>query len=220
MAFRVRIRGMRLLSILLMYCCTSVGQSLSIGVTGGGRPTDDLGYAATPESRRYVAGPMLELGLPFGMAIEVDSLYHRNTYRIVNGNFAGYIVGTNAQIPGSFRYFSSTGFPFPSSKPFVEAGFAPRTISGTISESGVSIDLATGRQTPFSNTVKTNWSASLGVVAGGGVQFGIGHLRLSPEVRYTHWTSTPINGSLGDGRSFASNQEQVDFLIGIGWKLR
>src|ERR1035438_10172478 len=92
MAFRVRIRGMRLLSILLMCCCTSAGQSLSIGVTGGGRPTDDVGYAATPESRRYVAGLMLELGLPFGLAVEVYALYHRNGYRIGNGNFAGYIV--------------------------------------------------------------------------------------------------------------------------------
>lgn len=211
---------MRLLSILLVYCCASAGQSLSIGVTGGARATDDVGYAATPESRRYVVGPMLELGLPFGLAVEAGALYHRNGYRVANGNFAGYIVESERANSWEFPILLKYRLPVPLVKPFVEAGFAPRTISGTISESGVSIDLATGRQTPFNNSVKTNWSSSFGVVAGGGVQFGFGRLRLSPEVRYTHWTSTPINGSFGDGASFSSNQEQVDFLIGVGWKLR
>jgi hypothetical protein len=58
------------------------------------------------------------------------------------------------------------------------------------------------------------------VGAGGGVQFGVGRLRVSPEVRYTHWTSTPINGFFSDGPSYSSTQEQVDVLIGIGWKIR
>jgi len=77
----------------------------------------------------------------------------------------------------------------------------------------------TGAATPFSSTVKTNWSPSLGIVAGGGVQFGIGRLRLAPEVRYTYWNSTPINLSFGDGPSYASNQQQVDVLLGISWKI-
>jgi len=105
-------------------------------------------------------------------------------------------------------------------KPFAEVGLAPRSISGTISESGFSVNIPTGQQTPFSGSSKTGWSSSVGVVAGGGVQFGVGRLRLSPEVRYMHWTSAPINGSFGDGQSFYSAQEQVDVLIGIGWRIR
>jgi hypothetical protein len=56
-------------------------------------------------------------------------------------------------------------------------------------------------------------------VTGIGVQFGLGRLRMSPEARYTHWTSTPIYGTFGDGPSYYSTQEQVDVLIGIGWRI-
>jgi hypothetical protein len=103
-------------------------------------------------------------------------------------------------------------------KPFVEVGLAPRSITGTISDSGVSVNLMTGQLTPFSGSSKTNWSNSMGVVTGGGVQLSIG--RVSPEVSYTHWTSTPINGSFADGPSYSSTQEQVDVSVGIGWKIR
>ena len=97
---------------------------------------------------------------------------------------------------------------------------APRSISGTISESGVNVNLLTGQQTPFSGNSQTAWSNSVGVVTGAGVQLGVGRLRVSPEARYTHWTSTPINGTFSDGPSYYSTQEQVDILIGIGWRIR
>jgi hypothetical protein len=58
------------------------------------------------------------------------------------------------------------------------------------------------------------------LVIGGGVQFGIGRLRLSPGVRYTHWNNTPIVGTFGNGPSWESTQNQVDILVGIEWKIR
>jgi hypothetical protein len=58
------------------------------------------------------------------------------------------------------------------------------------------------------------------LVVGGGIQFSIGRLRLSPGVRYTHWNNTPITGVYGDGPSWESTQNQVDILVGIAWSIR
>jgi hypothetical protein len=212
--------GMRHFSILFLSCCACAGQSLSIGITGGGRPTDDVTSSATPESRRYVVGPMIELGLPLGFAVEFDALYHRNGYLVEHSNFAASVVESERANSWEFPILLKYKLPIPKVKPFAEVGLAPRSISGTISESGVNVNVLTGQQTPFSGSSKTDWSNSVGVVAGGGVQFGVGRLRVSPELRYTHWTSTPINGFFSDGPSYYSTQEQVDVLIGIGWKIR
>jgi hypothetical protein len=163
---------------------------------------------------------MIELGLPYGFALEFDALYHRNGYLIANGNFAGSVIESERANSWEFPILLKYKLPLPGVKPFVEVGLAPRSISGTISESGVNVNLLTGQQTPFSGSSKTAWSNSVAVVTGVGVQFGMGRLRLSPEARYTHWTSTPISGTFGDGPSFYSTQEQVDILIGIGWKIR
>jgi len=163
---------------------------------------------------------MIELALPAGFAVELDALYHRNGYLIENSNFSGSIVESERANSWEFPILLKYKLPVFKVKPFAEVGLAPRSISGTISESGFSVNIPTGQQTPFSGSSKTGWSSSVGVVAGGGVQFGVGRLRLSPEVRYMHWTSAPINGSFGDGQSFYSAQEQVDVLIGIGWRIR
>jgi hypothetical protein len=163
---------------------------------------------------------MAELGLPWSFAIEVDALYHRNGYLIGYGNFAGSIIESERANSWEFPMLFKYKLAVPKVKPFVEVGLAPRTISGTISESGFDVDIMTDQRTPFSAVAKTNWNSSFGIVTGGGVQFGMGRLRLSPEVRYTHWTSTPINGTFGDGPSYRGTQEQVDVLIGIGWRVR
>lgn len=107
----------------------------------------------------------------------------------------------------------------PMAKLFFEIGFAPRTISGTITNTGVSINGTTGQQTPFSNSMGTNWTSSVGVVAGGGVQFGLGRLRVLPELRYTYWPNTSINMTFSNGPSFHSNQQQFDLLVKIGWRI-
>lgn len=195
--------------------------------------TDDVTFAATPESRRYVLGPMVELGLPLGFAVEIDALYHRQGYLIPNlSSLSGIsedqtlpIISLSAaeseranswEFPILLKY----KLPIAKVKPFLEVGIAPRTISGTIVMSGETLNIETGQAMPYINTSKTDWSASVGIVAGGGIQFALGPLRLAPEVRYTHWTTTPINVSFGDGPSFASSQEQIDVLIGVFWKIR
>jgi hypothetical protein len=159
---------------------------------------------------------MVELGLPLGFAVEVDALYHRTDYFIETPNEGPQSGRANSwEFPVLLKYKLGT----PLIKPFVEAGVAPRTISGTVNDTDTSILAGAGVATTSSFSSNTNWKASLGVVLGGGVQFGLGPLRISPEVRYTHWTSTPINETFANGPTIHSTQQQADILVGIAWKV-
>jgi hypothetical protein len=211
------------ISIVLLAGQACLGQSVSIGVKAGGRLTDDMSSigAATSESKRYIVGPTLEFGLPLGLSVEVDAMYQRQGYQ---ASFSGPIGGStdwvraNAwEVPVLARY----KLPIPILKPYVEAGVAPRLMSGA-SDSSIysSMDIPTGVVTYGHSHGAANWPDSVGTVMGAGVQFGFGSLRLAPEVRYTRWNSTPINESGSYGYEFHSAQNQVDLLLGVSWKVR
>jgi hypothetical protein len=202
-----------------LFCCACAAQSITLGVTGGGRVTDDVSCCATPESRRYVLGPTVELGLPLNLSVEFDVLYNRQGYQIPFSNVGNSGLQTERENDWQFPILLKYNLAVPMARPFFEIGFAPRTISGTITNTGVSVNGTTGQQTPFTNTMATNWTSSVGVVAGGGVQLGFGRLRVSPELRYTYWPNTSINVTFSNGPSFQSNQQQFDVLVNIGWQM-
>jgi hypothetical protein len=184
-----RLRSLFLIAAGALTCSVSFGQSLAIGAIGGMRATNDLtGEAATSVSGRYVLGPKLDIGLPFGLGFEVDALYRRQ------GSW---------EFPMLLKY----KLPFPRIKPFLEAGYAPRVINGTV------------HYYTNGTTDDTDYPTSEGIVVGGGVQFGIGRLRLAPAVRYTHWNNTPVVVYFGNGPQSQSTQNQADILLGISWKL-
>jgi hypothetical protein len=209
-------------SVFLLCSCACLAQPVTIGVKGGIRATDDISsnglFATASESKRYVVGPMLELGLPFGLAVEVDALYRREGYRTTFGNFAGTSFSRETANSWEFPLLLKYKLPLPVAKPYVVAGYAPQVINGQINSNGFSIDVGTGVQTFFTSHTGTNWDVSHGLVVGGGIQFGIGALRLSPEVRYTYWNNASINVFFSDFM-FHSAQNQVDVLVGIGWKV-
>src|ERR1700691_5923584 len=93
------------------------GQSIAIGVIGGGRVTGDLtGEAATSVSKRYALGPELDIGLPLGLGIEVDALYRREGYQ--SSFSAPFEEHANSwEFPMLLKY----RLPFPLIKPFIEA---------------------------------------------------------------------------------------------------
>jgi len=62
--------------------------------------------------------------------------------------------------------------PFLIVNPYVEAGYAPRMINGSVDTNSIAINLEAGQQTFSRFHLPTNWDTSHGVVAGGGVQFG------------------------------------------------
>ena len=199
--------------------CLCFGQSLSVGVIGGVHGTDDITGAATSESKRYIVGPALDLGLPFGLGVEFDVLYSREGYRTSYGNFAGSSFTSERANSWQFPLLARYKLPFPFLKPFVEAGYATGILPGSTSINTISIDLLTDIATFGRLHESTNWKTNHGFIAGGGVQFGLGRLRLAPELRYTHWNNPAITGTYADGPSYQSTQDQVDVLVGISWRL-
>ena len=199
--------------------CVCYGQSFAVGVIGGAMATGDLtGAGATGVSKRYVAGPALDVGLPLGLGVEVDALYRREGYQTGFGNFAYSIFSDERANSWEFPMLLKYRLPLRGVRPFVEAGYAPRVIRGTTSSDYVQYFPSL---LPVSHTTQTtHWPVTHGLVIGGAVQFGIGRLRLSPAVRLTLWYNTAISGVYADGPSWQSKQNQVDVLLGIGWKIR
>lgn len=223
---------MRYLTFFLT-CCFCAGQSITIGVIGGGRVTDDVSSFNTPEanlvsgvpafrleSRFYDVGPAIEIGLPHRLGIEFDALYHRQAFFYTFYHDTIYRTynerDNNWDFPVLLRYNPR----WLGVNPFAEAGVAPRTMTGRIVETGQS-DYIT-LSPPGTSIAPASDSPSVGFVAGGGLQFNPGRLRLAPQVRYTRWFTTPVSGMDGGiyQGTFSSNLNQVDVLVAIGWRLR
>jgi hypothetical protein len=200
--------------------CICVAQSVSIGVRGGARVTADLSGDALSESKRYLAGPMVELSLPFGLGAEVDALYSREGYRASSSNFAGTFDARERASVWQFPMVAKYRFPFPLVKPVVLGGYSTRVMNGTLQANGVNIDPSTGARTPYSLDTSEHLASSHGFVLGGGVQVGIGGLHVSPEIRYTRWSSSPIRAiETLSGSRYASSQNEIAILVGISWKV-
>ena len=198
------------------YC---VAQSLSFGVVGGVRTTDDINFAATSESKRYIVGPMVDVGLPFGFGAEFDALYAREGFRAdISTPITSALINSRSgvwQLPFMVKH----SIPFPVVKPFAEIGFSTRIMNGTLARNETTEVLANGTETVSFNTRgDANWPKSYGLVMGGGVRLHAARLQLMPQVRYTHWSSTPILLPFGDGPTIQSTQNEFDVLVGIGWK--
>ena len=109
-------------------------------------------------------------------------------------------------------------------RPFVGVGYAPRLAQGSAGEfqSFTIVNPLNGSNISFYSLDRppASWDLSHGAVVSGGAEFRIGGLRMSGEVRYTHW-NRPLSASIGStGFLYRSAQNQADVLLGLGWKLR
>jgi hypothetical protein len=202
-------RRLILLTSLLL-CPVAFGQHLfSFGIKGGVPLTDPLtegtfsNFAGVDEvtqvfsaSKNYVIGPMVELNLPFGLSVEADALY-----RPLNLTTLTELLPQSSESRLSTDV-SSMEFPIlakyhflhlPVVKPYVGAGPIFRYV---------------GSQVPY--------LSKSGFALGGGVDFKLLLVRISPEIRYSHWghdsASPLLNVSLPP-----SNQNQAEFLIGLSF---
>jgi hypothetical protein len=210
------------ISAFLMVAANALlpAQSLSIGVKGGVRASDDFQYGATSESRRYVVGPAATIALPLGFAIEFDALYRRQGYSASYGTPVYTSSIREADNVWEFPLLVRYRVPFPRIRPFAEAGWAPRITHGSEDLSGSYLSqLNPTTYTYYSGRSHTAWPTMHGAVVGGGIQFTAGRLQVAPEVRYTHWTRQAISGSFPDGPDYGSTQNQLDILLGISWRL-
>ena len=147
------------MATIILSASVCLGQPLSIGVTGGGRATDDV-IGATAESRRYVVGPMVELGLPWSFGVESDALYHRSGYLTGYGNFADFSHRKRARkllgVPDSAQVQARGA----QSQTFHRGGTgAAHHLRNDLGIRRFSIDIMTGQRTPFSSVERTDWSS-------------------------------------------------------------
>jgi hypothetical protein len=164
------------------------GAGLKIGVpaTDAFRISNfpDVVSPFTAEAPRYTIGPYVEVRLPDRMAVEVDALYRSYDFR--SGAF-----GASAS-SWEFPVLVKHRFPVPLVKPFFDAGVSFSRLSDI----------------KFSSL---NHRSNYGVVVGGGVEFNLLLLKVSPEIRYTGWAFRNFDGQV------QSNRNQLAVLVGFGF---
>lgn len=144
-----------------------------------------------PDSRNYIVGPMVELRLPFHLAIEADALYRPvNVTTFVN---TGSTVITTGSDYSTWEFPVLAKYRFPSHivKPYIEAGPSFRSTARNIDQ-----------------------ISSNGVTVGAGVEVQALLLRVAPEFRYTHWGEDSHSAAQ---QLYSSKQDQVEFLVGFSF---
>lgn len=218
-----------LLSTLLLLCSPYVlkAQQIGVGVKGGIRASDDVdGFSLrSSESKRYIAGPMVELRLPWRLGVEFDALYRRFGYTSESdqGSLSHAIIRERAN-SWEFPLLAKYRLPGRLVQPFVGAGYDWRTVKGSdISSgyylSGVTTDPPADIYTYYFNRhSNTNYPISHGVVISGGLDVNGRHLRVSPEFRYVRWSEQFLSSVGGDGSYFLeSPRNEFLILVGISW---
>lgn len=189
--------------------------SLPISVSGGfkiGAPINDspkrYDVFSTYDQSRWTGGPAVELHLPYRFSIQFEALYRtyreKSTYPFrFDRNASLYLTQSDQKtnvwdFPLMVKYRFQVG----SIRPFVNAGYYWSRESSERS----SFYSCTGPEgsclppgSPFPDPrggYSENTSTQRGIVAGAGIEFKMGHLRISPEVRF----SRPTYGSPRDNR--------------------
>ena len=157
--------------------------------------TNRLGFA--PDNRQYAIGPTFGVRLPYGLSVEGDALWHRQTVGL--GNFGGFSANAHVdswQVPVMLKFTAGDG-PI---APLFGAGAAFRRTN----ESDLGSNLLNG----FSGS-----SNSAGFVAGGGVRFRAGPVNITPEIRYTRWNRSGVLGNVVD--ALVGSNNQTELLVGF-----
>jgi opacity protein-like surface antigen len=156
-------------------------------------------------NHRYLVGGTLQVNFPARFSIEVDGLYRRVGFQHQYVNEVPPSVGklgVQRSTANSWEFpvlgkVALSGGPI---RPFADAGASFRSITG--GKSGIA---------HFVPELGHDFTA--GFTFGGGVEFKLGRMRISPEFRYTHWGtenfSDPVNSLLH------TNLNQGDFIVGI-----
>ena len=162
--------------------------------------------AAVP---RYEWGVSGEFHLYKHLRFEIDGLIKRGGFNsVLPSPGGGYMYNPTTfnwwEIPGLFKTNVSLGHV----RPFIDFGPTYRHIS-TIHQETYAADLPLGYA--IDNTSFALYDRnSFGGVAGIGITFKKGPVRISPEVRYTRWA----NGAF-EYPGLKTNLDQGDFLLGF-----
>lgn len=190
----------------------AIAQRVSVGVKGGLST-----FRTTPgndESKPYIIGPSVEVGLPAGFAVEADALYQR-----LGSSQAFY--GTIGQQTFSYTYreraksweFSLLGKKYFRSQlallqPYIGTGFSFRTISTHVDTTS---SVTSGQDLALTSSASHRTDRlplNTGVVAAAGLRVNTGLISLLPEFRYTRW---------GASSETVTRKNAGRFLLGINF---
>jgi len=206
------------MKLALLVCAVTVGaiaQPVSVGVKFGVPVTDALETfrgnqaAYVSNTHRYLVGPTVQLNLPFRFSIEVDALYRRLGYEY--NQFAGPGSPTSTRtVANSWEFpvlgkYAIWGGP---ARPFIDAGANFRHITGVNQIRSTLAAVNVNVTAP-----EFNEDSDIGFVFGGGVEFKLGHVRITPELRYTRWGSENFRDPVAS--LLRTNKNQGDFILGL-----
>lgn len=164
--------------------CGPIGIGFTAGVpaTGVVMSSSQAGGRFGATGGGFVIGPTVEIRLPFGLGVEGDALY-----RAINRG----PYGSNWEFPILVRYRLP-----------LRKRFSPFVVGGA------SFDRNNVLQYYSIGPPQT----TTGPVIGAGLETRLWRTRISPEVRYTHWTGDFGNFAFGAN---LINRNQIDFLFGV-----
>jgi opacity protein-like surface antigen len=182
--------------VLLLGAIAAFSQPFSAGVKVGAPFTDVLNavngsgsIAANTSTDRFIVGVTAELHLPLGLSIEGDVLYRRFSYQPIP------TILSSSSNAWEFPIVAKYKFPSRIVRPYIDGGVAWNTLQGVASS--------------ISSELKD--STTTGIVLGAGVEIKALIIKISPEIRYTRWTSQAFTAA----SLLQLNQNQADFLVGI-----
>ena len=188
---------MRSLLFLLALAGGALAQPFTAGVKVGVPLTDVLNavgtgagsIAASTSTDRFLVGVTGELHLPFGLSVEADVLYRRFSYEPLS------TIQSSSSNAWEFPILAKYKFPSKIIRPYIDGGIAWNTLQGLASS--ISSGLKNG--------------TTDGIVLGAGVEIKALIVRISPEIRYTHWSSEAFTAA----SLLQSNQNQAEFMLGV-----
>lgn len=211
------------LSILFLVATPACAQLFSAGLKVGLPLTDFINtvnsgnFSANSTTNRYIVGVTGELHLPLGLSIEADALYRHFSYEWFGLTAPTVSTGTTAGSNAwEFPILAKYKFPSKIIRPYIDGGIAWDTLQG-LSASITSLTSITGVGSHTTSMISTSNPSELqnntttGIVLGAGVEIKALVIRISPEIRYTRWTSQHFIAA----NLLNSNENQAEFLVGI-----
>lgn len=169
----------------------------------------------TSTTNRYIAGPTIDFPAGSYFSIEFDALFRRYRYQTTFPRITDYYrrnVSTGAWEASVLLKHGMRNRAAPV-RPYLFSGLSWDRLQGLrateFRASGIYLENKTTTQNSDAPELVTRNSP--GIVIGGGIDLRGRFMQISPEIRYTRWTSRhfAFDPALG------SNQNQAEFLLGI-----
>ena len=206
---------MRLTLTLLCLAIPAMAQQLIVGAEGGLRLTGDTPEYGISNSKPYLVGPKIEVGLLHHFAVEVDALYSRLGNTSYIPSVANESIIRTIANSWEFPVLAKYRLPVARTHPSLSLGLQPRYASGNI-------DTIHYGYYPSDVTFSSvGWQAhDYAWVLGGGIQIGLWKFRITPELRYLRWKAPPSPSPNDASYYLTVPQNEGQFLLGIGWRVR